>query len=168
MSIGEESRGAEEKSAGSPGGVVLSPRRAAMDLLARREHSRRELADKLRGRFPPDLLDAALDQLRDEGLQSDQRFAESFVRSRAQRGSGPQRIALELRQRGIPPEQVTQAMAAVEIDWHRQLRELSQRRFGTGPAPDARERARRWRFLQQRGFSVEAIRALDESEIPDD
>lgn len=147
---------------------LSSPRRAAMDLLARREHSRRELADKLRGRFPSEALDAALDQLRDEGLQSDSRFAESFVRSRAQRGYGPQRIAQELHQRGIPAEQVTLAMARAEVDWQRLLLDLVERRFGPSPASDRRERARRWRFLQQRGFGSDAIRALDGGDPQDD
>ena len=139
----------------------VSPRRAAMDLLARREHSRRELFDKLRDRFPAEQLAAELDQLGREGLQSDARFCESFVRSRALRGYGPQRIALELRQRGIAAELVAQALAAGEIDWQQQLRDLSERRFGGRPATDARERARRWRFLQQRGFGADLMRALD-------
>jgi len=147
--------------AGESGVARVSPRRAAMDLLARREHSRRELLDKLGGRFPAAELAAELDQLRQEGLQSDLRFAESFVRSRALRGFGPQRIALELRQRGIAAELAAQVLATDEIDWRQQLRELNERRFGTRPAADTRERARRWRFLQQRGFGTDLIRTLN-------
>ncbi len=137
-----------------------------MDLLARREHSRRELLDKLGGRFPSEQLVAELEQLQREGLLNDARFAESFVRSRALRGYGPQRIELELRQRGVATELAAQALATADIDWQQQLRELSERRFGGRPAADARERARRWRFLQQRGFGTEWIRAL-ESEARD-
>ena len=47
----------------------------AMDYLARREHSRRELALKLARKFPDsDELDRVLDTLAADGLQSDRRF----------------------------------------------------------------------------------------------
>lgn len=147
----------------------VSPRRAAMDLLARREHTRRELLDKLGSRFPAEQLAAELEQLCREGLQSDARFAESFVRGRALRGYGPQRIAQELRQRGVAAELAAEAMATADIDWLAQLRALSERRFGRLPPADTRERARRWRFLQQRGFGGEWLRLLaDEGPEPID
>lgn len=149
-----------EKPAATTGDAV-SVRRAAMDLLARREHSRHELLSKLSKRFAPELLATELERLQDEGLQSDARFTESFIRGRALRGYGPQRIALELRQRGIAAELAETTMAEAEVDWLAQLRTLVDRRFGAGPAADARERARRWRFLQQRGFGSDWIRALD-------
>jgi SOS response regulatory protein OraA/RecX len=64
-------------------------RRAAMDCLARREHSFYELQQKLTKKFPdtdPELLHTIADKLRVEGLQSDARFAESYVRYRKSRG----------------------------------------------------------------------------------
>ena len=69
----------------------------AMDILARREHSRKELFTKLSSHFPDyiDQLDDVLDQLKEGHLQSDQRFAEAFVRSRVNRGQGPQRLIAE-------------------------------------------------------------------------
>ena len=88
--------------------VLDSPaavRRAAMDLLARREHGRMELSRKLRSRgAPPDLIEPALEKLADEGLLSEARYLESFVRMRANAGYGPLRIREELTQRGLPRE----------------------------------------------------------------
>ena len=76
--------------------------RVALELLARREHSRRELARKLAARgFPSDVVSAVLDQLERTGALADARFTDSFVRSRIGKGQGPQRIRAELAQRGI-------------------------------------------------------------------
>ena len=61
-----------------------------MDFLARREHSRLELYQKLKQRqFEPDVINSELNKLLDEGLQSDERFAEAFLRSRIDKGKGP-------------------------------------------------------------------------------
>ena len=76
--------------------------RAALELLARREHSRRELTRKLAARgFPDDVIAPALDELERSGALADARFTDSFVRSRIAKGQGPQRIRAELAQRGI-------------------------------------------------------------------
>jgi regulatory protein len=136
-------------------------RRAAMDLLARREHSYRELFDKLTARFG----DAApirqtVQTLADEGLQSDRRFAEAYVHSRGQRLYGPQRIKAELRERGIDDELVDAALHGAGIDWSVQLEKLVFDKFGRKPAADFKERAKRMRFLQYRGFAANAIRRI--------
>lgn len=135
-------------------------RRAAMDLLARREHGRAELARKLRQRgAEAELVEAALERLSEEGLLSEQRFVESFIRSRAGAGYGPLRIREELSQRGVPRAQAERALADCEVDWTDNLRELWRRRFGSLPQ-DARERAKQGRFLLYRGFAQEAVSRL--------
>ena len=47
----------------------IAIRRAAMDLLARREHSFKELTQKLSSRFPDEDIQSPLERLRDENLQ---------------------------------------------------------------------------------------------------
>lgn len=139
---------------------LAAVRRAAMDLLARREHGRTELARKLRQRgAPAELIDDALERLAEQGLLSDERFLESFIRSRAQAGFGPLRIREELGQRGLPRPLIEQALADSPIDWTENLQALWQRRFGELPG-DARERARQGRFLVYRGFAHEAVSRL--------
>jgi regulatory protein len=136
-----------------------SARLAAMDLLARREHARAELRDKLLARdFPADEVAAALEALAAEGLQSDARFVEAFVRSRLGRGQGPLRILAELRQRAVAPELVDGALAGAGVDWTALARAARERRFGPGCPADWAERARQARFLAQRGFSSEQVR----------
>ena len=128
-------------------------RRAAMDLLARREHSRRELSLKLARRFSDrSLIESEIDKLGNERLQSDTRYAETYLHSRAQRLYGPVRIKAELRERGIADAIVAAVFAGADIDWSENLRKLEAGKFGAKPAADIREKAKRLRFLQYRGF----------------
>lgn len=148
----------------------------ALGWLAQREHSRSELRRKLMrhaaasaqaaeegaeegGQNPAELaaqIEALLDLLQSKGLLSEQRFVESRVRLRSP-GMGTRRIQVELAQHGLQlPPQVQQQLRASELQ---RAAQLCQRRFA-GPATDARERARRMRFLAGRGFSGEVIRQV--------
>ena len=139
----------------------LAVRRAAMDLLARREHGRVELTRKLRKRgAPEDMIDTALQRLSEEGLLSEARYLESFVAYRARAGYGPLRIREELGQRGLARGDVDQALRESGIDWFEQLRETWQRKFAGRLPADARERAQQGRFLAYRGYSLDMIGRL--------
>ncbi len=145
-----------------PSNADASPRDVAIQLLARREYSRVELARKLQQKsFDGDEIDACLDALAEQSLQSDARFAESFVRSRIARGQGVIRIKGELRQRGIDQETLTAALEAVEereaVDWFELAKETLARRYDS-PGDTPKERAKRERFLATRGFDFEQIR----------
>ena len=81
---------------------AVAVRRTAMDLLARREHGRVELARKLRKRgATAELIESALDRLEADGLLDEARYLQCFVGSRARNGYGPLRIREELTQRGL-------------------------------------------------------------------
>ncbi|WFE71071.1 regulatory protein RecX [Halomonas sp. M1] len=143
-------------------GGDASPRDVAIQLLARREYSRAELARKLcQKAFEPEAIQSCLDALVEQSLQSDARFAESFIRSRIARGQGVIRIKGELRQRGVDQETLAAALAAVEereaVDWFELARETLARRY-TSPGDTPKERAKRERFLASRGFDFEQIR----------
>lgn len=144
--------------------VLDSPaavRRAAMDLLARREHGRIELSRKLRSRgAPPELIEPALDRLAEEGLLSEARYLESFVRMRANAGYGPLRIREELSQRGLPREGIEQALRESGFDWGAQLHDVWMRKFSGELPNDQRERARQGRFLSYRGYPLDLIGRL--------
>lgn len=136
-------------------------RRAAMDLLARREHSRLELRQKLGKRFRDDvLIEEQLARLAEENLQSDARYAESFLRQRYQRGHGPVRIRQEMRHRGIPERDIQAAMESGDWDWYTSAATVLERKFGSAPADDRKEKARRDRFMRYRGFMGEHYQHL--------
>jgi regulatory protein len=133
---------------------------AAVRLLARREHSTEELQRKLleRGYSDEDVA-VVLEKLTSRRLLSNDRYAASRVRHRAQSGQGPVRIRAELRQQGVADEVIDREIAAVDLDWDRLAVEVRRRRFGSAPPRSRAERAKQARFLQYRGFSADQIRA---------
>ncbi len=130
-----------------------------MNLLARREHSTRELRDKLLARgFEDDEITPALQALSREGLLSDERFAESFIHSRLERGSGPVKIRAELRQRGVADEIIANWLDERDRAWLERAEAVRRKKFGSTLPVDYKEKARQARFLQYRGFSAEQTR----------
>jgi regulatory protein len=134
-------------------------RERALRLLARREHSRAELERKLRAHATPeDDLEALIQDLSQRKLLSDERYAESRAHALS-RKFGAARIAHELRVKGLDKglaEQASKAARATEVE---RAREIWRRKFRVA-AKTRDERARQMRFLQSRGFSFDAIRAV--------
>ena len=139
-----------------------------MDILSRREHSRTELRTKLIVReFPVEQIDALLDVLIQEGLQSDERFAESYIRFRSRRGFGLRRLLQELEQRGVSASIVNQAVSVSEVDFF-QVAEVAFRKKFSRKAATIMEKSKQVRFMEYRGFYTEevnhAIRTLSNDE----
>ena len=147
-------------------------RLAGMDLLARREHGSSELKTKLTKRFrkrecDPDTVEQVIQQLIDEGLLSDERFATSRVRQLAGRGYGPSRIRNDLRQQNVEhliSDTMEEAFDS-ELDWEAEAAAVYDKKYGGAPIEgdwDARqrERGRRLRFMQYRGFAAEVSQKL--------
>ena len=135
-------------------------RTAALALLAGRDFGRTELARRLERRgYPSAVVAAVVDGLVAERLLSESRYVEQFIRQHAGRGHGPVRIRADLRERGVPDDEVEAGLAAADEDWAGLARLARQRRFGVSPPGDYPERARQARFLQYRGFTGEQIRA---------
>ncbi|ANQ83592.1 regulatory protein [Azoarcus olearius] len=136
-----------------------SLRERAIRHLARREHSRSELARKLAAHGDADAVAEVLARMDELGLQSDTRFAEAWVRGKAGR-FGAARLRNELARRGVAAETIAEALASGCADGEfERARAVWQSRFGAAPA-DAREWARQARFLQNRGFATDVIRKL--------
>ena len=143
----------------APDWTAASVEIAAVRLLARREHSRAELLRKLDARgAPPELAEEVLDALAARGLQSDERYAESLVASRASRGQGPVRMRRELAERGVAAPIIDGALQAADVDWFTLARDTRRRRFGSELPQEWNERVRQSRFLEYRGFSSDQIR----------
>tara|TARA_R110002072_G_scaffold50843_3_gene136530 strand:- start:4859 stop:5275 length:417 start_codon:yes stop_codon:yes gene_type:complete len=133
----------------------------ACDFLARREHSRKELANKLARRCSDEtLIDDLLDTLSSEGLQSDERFAESFVHHSLNKGQGPNKITQELRQRGVDQLLIEQYLESESIDWASLAEEVRVKKYGDSVPDDYQNKAKQSRFLYSRGFSSELINQL--------
>ena len=133
-----------------------SLRARAMRLLARREHSRLELARKLsRIAEEGDDIEVVLDELTQKGWLSDARYAEHSVRAKARR-FGPLKVAHELRCKGIGEDTIEAAFRAAGVDGAADMERVWATRFSEKPTNE-RERARQVRFLQGRGFAFEPV-----------
>lgn len=147
--------------------VAVTLRRAAMNMLARREHSFGELLDKLTEKYPDfsplEQIVPALERLREQNLQSDSRFIEAFVRYRSTRGVGPQKILAELYPKKLESDILQHGLYATGIDWYSTCRDVLLKKFKPHGMPDLQERARWQRFLQQRGFDQETVTSVIKS-----
>jgi regulatory protein len=137
----------------------VEARKKAMDYLARREHGRAELIDKLTRFGFDDLVADAVAQLVGDNLQSDQRFAEMFIASRIGQGKGPVKIRAELREREIASSTIEAELAAADTDWYAAASEVRLKKFGPDLPRDFNEKARQMRFLQSRGFDHDQIQS---------
>jgi regulatory protein len=150
------------------GGVVCkqkkkgrSVRRIAMDFLARREHSEQELLKKLKARADDaDEVQAVLQKLKGEGLQSDERFTEAYVHHRVNAGIGPLKIRYELRQKGIDESLAETFLEHLAEEWDDMMRAQRERKYGEVIPADYGARMKQARFLQNRGFSPESVMRL--------
>jgi regulatory protein len=134
-------------------------RERALRLLARREHSRAELGRKLAAHVGPgDDLEALVEDLSRRKLLSDERYAESRAHTLS-RKFGAARIAHELRAKGLDKETAQRAAAGARTTEVERARHVWLRKFRS-PPENRKERAKQMRFLQSRGFSFDAIRAV--------
>lgn len=173
----------------------LDIRRAAMDLLARREHTLHELRDKLQQKFShprssslahrktssyiddestaaedemaalaakslADHIEAVIQDLVEENLQSDDRFVESFINGCKAKGHGPQRISRDLSLKRVDTHLVDKYLDERDEYWLELAHSVYLKKFGDEQPESYKEKAKRMRFMQQRGFPVWMFDAL--------
>ncbi|MBO1518081.1 regulatory protein RecX [Oceanisphaera pacifica] len=142
---------------------------SALGLLSRRDHSRLELAQKLRLRqFDNELINAALDKLVEQQWQCDERFARVQVRQHVFKRHGPMRIRMELKRKGVAESLIDLALEEDETDWFELALACYQSRFRDPHISDIKEKAKRLRYLQSRGFNSDQVRYAFETAAQDD
>ena len=137
--------------------MAESLRARALKLLARREHSRAELARKLAVHAEdPAEVERVLDDFERRGWLSERRVVEQLVHARRAR-YGARRIERDLRLKGVSEEAVSAALADLKGGEFEAAREVWRRKLGGREPRSPADRARQVRFLQGRGFSLEVI-----------
>ncbi|WP_185969349.1 regulatory protein RecX [Aliiglaciecola sp. M165] len=127
-------------------------------LLARREHSQQELIFKLSQKgFSEHAIRSQLRLFVEKDVQSDSRFVESFIRSKAQRGVGWQRIEKELQQHNIDQRLISEGLIEADIDFYQIAMQVYGKKYAKKPCKDWQEKQKRMRFLQYRGFNSDQI-----------
>lgn len=134
---------------------------SAIHLLSRREHSQKELIQKLLTReFQQDDLTEVIEHLLAKNYLSDERYAESMIRNRVNRGYGWRFIKNELGHKGVNSSTISAALQEQDIDWYVQAELAYAKKFGERVIKDQKDKAKRIRFLQYRGFSHDEINAV--------
>lgn len=139
-----------------PGLTGTRLRSYAFAVLTRKEYSKKDLIEKLAlyADHREEVL-TLVEELSREKYQSDQRVAEMVVRSQIRKGKGPNRIKLALRAKSIDNALAKHDMN--EVDWYEEAYQLKIKKYGTDVAKDPKIKAKQIRFLQYRGFEMDAI-----------
>ena len=148
----------------------------ALEYLARREYSAYELTCRLSQRSYRDAdIQAALEYCQHHNWQSDDRFADMYIRSCLERGKGWQYIVQGLYARGIDRNQAELALENQQVDWTALAQQVYAKRYADKPLRNVcsrdyqRTRQKRLRYLVSQGFDYDqALAALKQSETPDD
>ena len=129
----------------------------AYQLLARREYSVFELRRKFNALAPGHIATQVLNELIQQGMQSDKRFAEMLVRARFNAGKGPAILKHELDKHHIDTDLIDSAMAVYQHQWGALAEQVRIKKFGEQPPTNFKEWAKQARFLQSRGFTSTQI-----------
>ena len=129
----------------------------ALDIISRREHSQKELSDKLIKEFNiPELVDSGIHGLLEKDLLNDYRYSESYVVARKRKGFGPKKIGYELVSRGVN-ENIASEVIDAEGGWNEAALKAFNKKFKAGIGEDFKEQNKQKAFLQNRGFSFQEI-----------
>ncbi len=133
--------------------------------LSMREHSRKELIDKLSKKyFEMDLILQCIDEFSTKNLQSDDRYTESFVRSKYNNHKGPNFISASLKSKGVSESIIDNVLSSYnEEDWQLiAIAALEKKTIYRNIEP-AKSKIKQKIFLSGRGFSYKTIEhALNE------
>jgi regulatory protein len=141
--------------AGPASGAESQQRAAALAVatraLARREHTRRSLRERLfRAGIATGLAETVVDELVERGLLDEGRFASERARVLAERGKGDAAIRFELERAGLEAAEIEDAIAGLEPERDRAARLVGRR--GATPATA--------RLLATRGFDEDVVATL--------
>jgi regulatory protein len=137
----------------------------ALDIISRREHSSKEVRDKLARKFnSDDLIESAIENLITNNLINDIRFAEMYVLSRKKKGFGPKRIAYELSSKGVKDSLSNEAIIN-EGGWLESAQIVFAKKFKEGPSSDFKESMKQKTFMQNRGFSFKEIDSVMQQDM---
>lgn len=139
---------------------------AVIALLSRRDYSEHEIRQKYQSICHAEHMQTVLERCQCAGYQSDQRFAEVFIRSKAAQGFGWNRIRQDMSRKGIDQTILQAAQEQQAIDWFESAYQLAQRKFsGRVDTKDFKTLQKQLRYLVGRGFDFEQARtALERCE----
>tara|TARA_X000000950_G_scaffold59631_2_gene72422 strand:- start:814 stop:1263 length:450 start_codon:yes stop_codon:yes gene_type:complete len=134
-----------------------------MNALSRREHSEKEIYLKFINLVDSknNLLEEIV-KLKEEGLISNQRYAEAYIRSRFHSGFGPVRIKYELGKKGVIETTIIKAFQETDLDWDDKLKSEFKKKYESNEVKNLNIN-KISKFFLYRGFDLEKISKLIKS-----
>ena len=137
----------------------------ALDLMSRRDHSQKELENKLARSAGREPAKAAVQRVADLGIVNDETYANKLADELFRRkGFSPSRIRMELIQRGVSSEIADNTSESIDFEPQERIIELLKNRF-LRQLSDEKGKVRVFNALVRLGYSFSdirsAMRALD-------
>jgi regulatory protein len=134
-------------------------RNQMLDILSRRDHSEKELRDKLQAGFPSEEIEKAIQFAKEKGWlpsspEDNLRQSEKIAAELSRRGKGQVYINHYLEKKGLGPVSMD---SAAELE---KAIELVKNKFSDFQQMDQKEKTRVARFLASRGFDFETVRKV--------
>jgi len=137
----------------------------ALDILSRREHSSKELAQKLLKKFDnKNLIHEVIQKLVENNLLNDIRFAEMYTLARKNKGFGPKKIFYELLTKGLPETDINAAIDH-EGEWEGIAQKVFKKKYPNGKSEDIKTTLKQKNFLINRGFSLKEIESVFDNDM---
>tara|TARA_B100000214_G_scaffold60458_1_gene39364 strand:+ start:1056 stop:1511 length:456 start_codon:yes stop_codon:yes gene_type:complete len=132
----------------------------SLDLLSRREHSRKEIKEKLLLRYEnTEQINVVLEKLVSNNLINDSRFAEAYVLNRKRKGFGPKKIIFELISKGVK-ESIANEVVEIEGGWIEAAKSAFKKKYKDDQNIETKEQLKQKTFLQNRGFGFKEIESV--------
>ena len=136
-------------------------RASALASLSMREHSTKELRDKLiRKGYETESIDIIILECLNNNYLNDQRFAEIFWRSRSNKGFGPNKILMELKFKGVSTIIAQESALQPELDFFEVVKKMYLKKYKNAEIKDYKDKVKRQNYLYQRGFNNDEIRSV--------
>ncbi len=110
-------------------------------------------------------LELVLDELEKKGWLSDDRFSEQFV-STKKRKFGAQKIAHELKLRGVDESIINRVIKEIKNDEFSLAKKIWEKKFNQIPIT-IDEKAKQIRFMQSRGIEISIIHQILSGKSPE-
>lgn len=135
---------------------VLLPaaKQKAMNLLLLRDHSRKELSDKLSSqKYPASVISETIAYIDSYHYLDDERYAKNYIYTNKSRKSS-RALMYELGKKGVDLKELAQNTELELPDDKENIRQQVIKAFGEHPSPDEKERNRLLRRLASKGYSA--------------
>lgn len=131
----------------------------ALWLISYRDHSKKELTDKIKRTCDEESAEKAVERMEELGLVNDRVFAERYARKLLfTKHMSKTAASYELARKGIDRELADEILDSIDVDEREQIREVIEKKYRN--ISDEKIKRRAFSALQRLGYRFDDIRAV--------